>query len=45
MQFPLTQKTFSDFVRKLLGEPQHVQGILTGAFVVDITGVEKFMKQ
>mgnify|MGYP000010611324 CR=1 FL=1 len=41
VQFPLTQKTFSDFVRKLLGEPQHVQGILTGAFVVDITGVEK----
>lgn len=41
VQFPLTQKAFSDFVSKLLGEPQHVQGMLTGAFVVDINGVEK----
>jgi hypothetical protein len=41
VQFPLTQKGFSDFVSKLLGEPQRVQGILEGAFIVDIGGIEK----
>lgn len=41
VQFPLTQKTFSDFVSKLLGEPQRVQGMIRGAFVADINGIEK----
>lgn len=41
VQFPLTQKAFSNFVSKLLGEPQRVQGMISGAFVVDINGVEK----
>lgn len=41
VQFPLTQKGFNDFVGKLLGEPQRVQGSLEGAFIVDIGGVEK----
>lgn len=41
VQFPLTQKGFSDFVNKLLGEPQRVQGILEGSFIVDMNGIEK----
>lgn len=41
VQFPLTQEGFSDFVSKLLGEPQRVKGTLEGAFIVDIHGVEK----
>ena len=41
VQFPLTQKGFSEFVNKLLGEPQQVQGVLEGSFIVDIRGIEK----
>ena len=41
VQFPLTQKNFSNFVCGLLGEPQHVQGFMDGAFIMDIKAIEK----
>ncbi|HIT23785.1 MAG TPA: hypothetical protein IAD45_05150 [Candidatus Faecimonas intestinavium] len=41
VQLPLTQKGLSEFISNLLGEPQRVQGVLDGSFIVDISGIEK----
>lgn len=41
VQFPLTQKNFTNFICGLLGEPQHVQGFMEGAFIIDTKGIEK----
>ena len=41
VQLPLTQKGLTEFIGNLLGEPQRVQGVLEGSFIVDIGGIEK----